>query len=208
MYATDLAIRSINEKEKKESLLIEEYIIDDFEYAFLMFMNNRNEPVHLFDFPYNFKYHSKIDGLPVAGTTNVFMTWMDEIQKYITDPTIEGFILNHTGKTRFEKLKKEKEIKAENERLDLEIKRQTITNTRFTRNIAFVSFFVAGISAFVPALIWWIDKDDVKKTETKIPQLEKVILNQDKLQQSYQDLVKTLIYQDSSKIKLNDKTKK
>src|SRR5690554_6280049 len=62
IYATDLAIRSIKEKEKIESRLIEEHIIDDFEYAFLLFMKNRNEPVHIFDFPPNFKLHSKIDG--------------------------------------------------------------------------------------------------------------------------------------------------
>src|SRR5437868_1404418 len=62
IYVTDEAIRAINEKDKRESRLIEEYIIDDFEYAFLMFMDNRNEPVPLLDFPPNFKYHSKIDG--------------------------------------------------------------------------------------------------------------------------------------------------
>jgi hypothetical protein len=120
VYATDLSIRSINEKYKRESRLIEEHILDDFEYAFLMFMNNRNEPVHLFDFPTNFKYHSKIDGQPVPGSTNAFYDWMTDIEKYIHDPTIDGYILNHTGKVRFEKLKKERELKAEKEILEMQ----------------------------------------------------------------------------------------
>lgn len=188
MYATNLAIRSIKEKEKIESRLIEEQIIDDFEYAFLMFMKNRNEPVHLFDFPPNFKYHSKIDGQPVPGTTNTFYDWMDEVHKYIHDPTIDGYILNHTGEIRFEKLKNEKALKAENERLDIEAKRQTIEGAKFSRNVAYASLGVAAITALVPLFIWLSDKDKTTKTQTDIPQLQQVIQTQSQIQQNLQDL--------------------
>lgn len=167
IYATDLAIRSINEKEKIESRLIEEQIIDNFEFAFLTLMKNRNEPVHLFDFPSNFKYHSKIDEQPVPRTANTFYDWMDEVHKYIHDPTIDGFILNDTGEARFVKLKIEKALKAENERLDIEVKRQTIVGARFSRNVAYVSLGVAAITAFVPLFIWWADKDKTQKNRNR-----------------------------------------
>lgn len=198
VYATDLSIRSINEKYKRESRLIEEYIIDDFEYAFLMFMNNRNEPVHMFDFPSNFKYHSKIDGQPVPGSTNSFYDWMTEIEKYVDNPTIDGYILNYTGKKRFEKLKREKELKTENERLDTEIKKQTVIGTRFSRNVAYISLVIALVAAFVPLIIWWFDKDKVQETKTELPQLEQVIQAQRQIQQSVQDVQRTLQNLDTS----------
>lgn len=202
IYVTDLAIRSINEKDKRESRLIEEYIIDDFEYAFLMFMDNRNEPVPILDFPPNFKYHSKIDGQPVPGTTNVFYDWMTEIEKYIHDPTIDGYVLNHTGKTRYEKLKKEKALKVENERLDIEVKRKTIEGAKFSRNVAYASLGVAALTAFVPLFIWWADKDKTQKTETEIPQLKQIWQTQQKTQETLQDLQKTIYSIDTSKKKV------
>ena len=134
VYVTDLTIRSIREKEIREHKLINEYIIDDFEYAFLLFMNHRNEPVHIFDFPYDFQYHSKIHMQPVEGHTNLFRDWMDEIHKYIHDPTIDGFILNETGKSRFEKRKREKELQAEKQNLEMQKLRaevESITNVLF-----------------------------------------------------------------------------
>jgi hypothetical protein len=198
MYATDLAIRSINEKEKIESRLIEEHIIDDFEYAFLTFMKSRDEPVHLFEFPPNFKYHSKIDGQTVPGSTKIFYDWMDEIHKYIYDPTIDGYILNHTGEMRLEKLKKEKVLKAENERLDIEVKRQTIEGAKFSRNVAYVSLGVAAITALVPLCIWWADKDKTQKTETEISQLKKVIQTQQQTQETLQNLQKSVYSLDTS----------
>ncbi|WP_121355140.1 hypothetical protein [Flavisolibacter nicotianae] len=198
VYATDLAIRSINEKEKAESRLIEEHIIDDFEYAFLVFMNNRNEPVHDFDFPDNFKYHSKIDGQPIPGTANGFYDWMDEIHKYIDNPTIDGYVLNHTGRTRLEKLKRDKESKAENERLDIKIKRQAIANTKFSRNVTYISLCVAAITAFVPLIIWLADKDRTQKTSTEIPQLKQILQTQQQTQQNFQEIQKILQSLDTS----------
>ena len=198
IYVTDEAIRSINEKDKRESRLIEENIIDDFEYAFLMFMDNRNEPVPILDFPPNFKYHSKIDGQVVPGTTNVFYDWMTEVEKYIDYPTIDGYILNHTGKTRYEKLKKEKALKLENERLDIEVKRQTIEGSKFSRNVAYASLGVAALTAFVPLFIWWADKDKTQKTETEIPQLKQMLQTQQKTQETLQDLQNTIYSLDTS----------
>lgn len=202
IYVTDLAIRSINEKDKKESRLIEEDIIDDFEYAFLMFMDNRNEPVPILDFPPNFKYHSKIDGQPVPGTTNYYYDWMTEVEKYVDYPTIDGYVLNHTGKTRLEKLRKEKALKAENERLDIEVKRQTIEGAKFSRNIAYVSLGVAALTAFVPLFIWLADKDKTQKTETEIPQLKQIWQTQQKTQEILQDLQKTIYSLDTNKKKV------
>jgi hypothetical protein len=202
IYVTEEAIRSINEKDKRESRLIEEYIVDDFEYAFLMFMDNRNEPVPILDFPPNFKYHSKIDGQPVPGTTNSFYDWMTDVEKYIDNPTIDGFILNHTGKTRYEKLKKEKALKAENERLDIEVKRQTIEGAKFSRNVAYASLGVAALTAFVPLFIWWADKDKTQKTETEIPQLKQILQAQQKTQETLQDLQKKIYSLDTSKKKV------
>jgi len=198
IYVTDLAIRSINEKDKRESRLIEEYIIDDFEYAFLMFMDNRNEPVPILDFPPNFKYHSKIDGKPVPGTTNSFYDWMTEVEKYIDYPTIDGYILNHTGKTRYEKLKREKALKADNERLDIEVKRQTIAGAKFSRNVAYISLLVAVITATVPIFIWLADRDKTQKTETEMPQLKQVIQSQSQTQQILQKLQKSIYSLDTS----------
>lgn len=120
VYVTDLTINSIREKEIREHKIINEHIIDDFEYAFLLYMNNRNEPVHIFDFPYDFQYHSKIHMQPVEGHTNLFRDWMDEVQKYIHDPTIWGFVLNETGKTRFEKRTKDKELEVEKQNLEMQ----------------------------------------------------------------------------------------
>jgi hypothetical protein len=198
VYVTELAIRSVNEKDKKESRLIDEYIIDDFEYAFLMFMHNRDEPVELFDFPPNFKYHSKIDGQMVNGNPNLLNDWMSEIDMYITDPTIDGFVLNHTGKMRYAKLKKDIKLKEENEALDIEVKKQTIAGTKFSRNIAYASLFVAGLSAFITFGIWLIDKDKTQKTSTEIPQLRKLTQAQEKLQQTLQDVQRTLQSLDTS----------
>jgi len=198
IYVTDNAIRAINEKDKRESRLIEEHIIDDFEYAFLMFMDNRNEPVPILDFPPNFKYHSKIDGQMIDGNPNVLNDWMSEIEMYINDPTIDGFILNHTGKKRYEKLKVEKKLKADNESLDVELKRQTIEGAKFSRNVAYVSLGVAAITAFVPLFIWWADKDKTQKTETEIPQLKQILQTQQQTQETLRDLQKTIYSLDTS----------
>ena len=120
VYITDLAKVSLENKRRRESAIINEHIIDDYEYAFLLFMHNRNEPVPMFHFPYEFQNYSKIHMQPVEGHTNLFYDWMDEIQKYIDDPTIDGYILNEAGKARFEKLKKEKELKTERENLEMQ----------------------------------------------------------------------------------------
>lgn len=198
IYVTDAAIRAINEKDKRESRLIEEYIIDDFEYAFLMFMDNRNEPIPLLDFPKNFKYHSKIDGQMIDGNPNLLNDWMSEIEMYITDPTIDGFILNHTGKKRYEKLKDEKKLKANNESLDIEVKKQTIEGAKFSRNVAYASLGVAAVTAFVPLFIWWADKGNVQKTETEMPQLKQLIQTQSQIQETLQALQKTIYSLDTS----------
>jgi hypothetical protein len=198
IYVTDEAIRAINEKDKLESRLIEEYIIDDFEYAFLMFMDNRNEPVPILDFPSNFKYHSKIDGQMIDGNPNLSNTWMSEIEMYITAPTIDGYILNHTGKMRYAKLKKDRKLKEDNEILDIEVKRQTIVGARFSRNVAYASLGVAAITAFVPLIIWWMDKDKTQKTETEIPQLKQIIQKQQQTQETLLDLQKTIYSLDTS----------
>ncbi len=201
VYATELAIRSINEKDKRESRLIEEYIIEDFEYAFLMFMDNRNEPVPILDFPPNFKYHSKIDGQMIDGNPNLLNDWMSEIDMYITAPTFDGYILNHTGKVRYAKLKKDRKLKEDNEVLDFEVKRQTIVGAKFSRNVAYVSLGVAAITAFVPLIIWCVDKDKTQKTETEIPQLKQIMQNQQKTQETLQQLQKTVYSLDTSAIK-------
>ena len=198
IYATELAIKSINEKDKRESRLIEEYIIEDFEYAFLMFMDNRNEPVPLLEFPPNFKYHSKIDGQMIDGNPNLLNDWMSEIEMYITDPTIDGYILNHTGKVRYAKLKKDRRLKEDNELLDIEVKRQTIEGAKFSRNVAYVSLGVAAITAFVPLFIWWAGKDKTQKTETEIPQLKQLIQTQQQTQETLQSLQNTIYSLDTS----------
>lgn len=198
IYATDLAIKSINEKDKRESRLIEEYIIEDFEYAFLMFMDNRNEPVPLLDFPLNFKYYSKIDGQMIDGDPNLLNDWMSEINMYITDPTIDGYILNHTGKVRYAKLKKDRRLKEDNEILDIEVKKQTIEGAKFSRNVAYFSLGVAAITAFVPLFIWWADKDKIQKTETDIPQLKQISKTQQQTQEILQGLQKTVYSLDTS----------
>jgi len=205
IYATDLAINSIKEKEKRESMLIEEQMIEDgFEYAFLSFMDNRNEPVHTFDMPENFPYHSKIHMEKVAGSEGLYKTWEDQISKYIIDPTIDGYVLNHAGKTKLAKLKKEKLFREENEGLDIEIKKQTVAGTRFSINVAFASLFVAGLAAFIPLVTWWMDKDSVQKTSTEIPQLQQVIQNQEQIQQNFQEIRKTVQNLDSSVKKLKN----
>lgn len=198
IYVTDLAIRSINEKDKRESRLIEEYIIDDFEYAFLMFMDNRDEPVPMLDFPPNFKYHSKIDGQMIDSNPNLLNDWMSEIDMYIIAPNVDGYILNHTGKVRYAKLKKDRRLKEENETLDIEVKRQTIIGTKFSRNMAYASILVAGLSVFATIGIWFIDKGKTEKTNTEIPQLQQVIQTQEQIRQSLQDVQRTLQNLDTS----------
>lgn len=207
IYVTNEAIRSINEKDKRESRLIEEYIIDDFEYAFLMFMDNRNEPVPILDFPPNFKFHSKIDGQMIDGNPNLLTDWMSEVHMYITNPTIDGFVLNHTGKTRYAKLKRDRKLKEDNELLDIESKKQTIEGAKFSRNVAYVSLGVAAITAFVPLIIWWVDREKTQKTETEIPQLKQIQQTQQKTQETLQALQKTVYSLDTSvkKIKIVSK---
>ena len=144
----------------------------------------------------------KYDGQPVPGSTNSFYDWITEIEKYVDNPTIDGYILNHTGKTRFEKLKKEKALKAENERLDIEVKRQTIEGAKFSRNVAYASLGVAALTAFVPLFIWWADNGKTQKTETEIPQLKQIWQTQEKTQETLQDLQKAIYSLDTSKKKV------
>lgn len=199
IYVTELAIKSIHEKDKKESRLIEEQIVEDgFEYAFLTFMDNRNEPVPMLDMPGNFAYHSEIHMEPIAGSESAYRTWDDQIHKYIIDPTIDGHILSHAGKTKLAKLKKEKSFKEENESLDIQIKQETIAGTKFSRNVTYASLFVAGLAAFIPLVIWWVDKDNVQKTSTEIPQLQQVIQTQEQIQQTLQDQQKPIYSLDTS----------
>ena len=203
IYVTDEAIRSINEKDKRESRLIEEQIVEyGFEYAFLTFMDNRNEPVPLLDMPSNFAYHSTIHMQPVEGKEGLYRTWEDEIFKYITDPTIDGYILNHTGITKLAKLRKEKKLKEDNEALDIQIKQQTVSNTIFTRNVAYFSLFFALLAAFIPLLIWWLDKDKIQEMKTEIPQLQQIQQTQQQIQENLQDVQKTLRNLDTSVMKI------
>ena len=81
------------ERRIEERKIINEYILEDFEFAFLRYMRHRNEPVNILFFPPEFEYHSKIHMKPVEGQTNVFTDWMDEIYKYIHDPTIRRLYL-------------------------------------------------------------------------------------------------------------------
>ncbi len=166
-----------------------------------MFMDNRNEPVPILDFLPNFKYHSKIDGQMIDGNPNLLNDWMSEVDMYITAPTIDGYILNHTGKARYAKLKKDRKLKQENEVLDIEVKRQTIVGAKFSRNVAYVSLGVAAITAFVPLIIWRVDKDKAQKTETELPQLKEIMQNQQKTLETLQHLQKTVYSLDTSAIK-------
>lgn len=166
VYITDLAKSSIDYKEKKESRLINEQIIDDYEYAFLQFMHNRNEPVPMFHFPYEFQYHSKIHMQPVEGSPNTYRDWFDEVYKYVEDPTVDGFILNHIGRTRFEKLKKEKELKIERENLEMQKLRTEVENltniifdyptTKWRAKYSFYLSILAVIIAGLVLLLRWI----------------------------------------------------
>lgn len=199
IYATDLAIRSVYEKDRRENLLIEEQMVEDgFIHTFLTFMNNRDEPVLILDMPNNFAYHSEIHMKPVEGKDGLYRTWEDEVYKYIENPTIDGYVLNHAGKTMLAKLNREKRQRQESEVLDIEVKRQTVTGTRFSRNVAYISLFVAAITAFVPIFIWWKDKDKTQKTKTEIPQLEQAIQTQQQTQQILQDVQRTLQSLDTS----------
>lgn len=203
IYVTEEAIRPINEKDKRESRLIEEQIIEyGFEYAFLTFMDNRNEPVPLLDMPGNFAYHSEIHMEKIAGSENSYRTWEDQIYKYITDPTIDGYILNHTGKTRLAKLRKDKKLKEDNEALDIQIKQQTVSGTIFSRNVAYLSLLFALLAAFIPLFIWWLDNDKIQETKTEIPQLQQIQQTQQQIQQNLQDVQKTLQSLDTSVIKV------
>lgn len=115
VYATDLALRSLYNKYKKERQLINKHIVDDYEFAFLEFMHNRNEPVPMLHFPTEFLSHSKIHLQPVKGSPGLYRDWFDEVYKYVDESNIHGYILNDLGKSRFEKLKIEKELKEEKE---------------------------------------------------------------------------------------------
>lgn len=163
-----------------------------------MFMDNRNEPVPLLDFPPNFRYHSKIDGQMIDGNPNLLNDWMSEINMYITAPTINGYILNHTGKVRYAKLKKDRRKKEDNEILDIEVKKQTTEGAKFSRNVAYVSLGVAAITAFVPLFIWWADKDKTQKTQTEIQQLKQILQTQQQTQETLQGLQKTVYSLDTS----------
>jgi len=166
VYITDLAKRSVDYKEKRESMLINEQIFDDYEYAFLQFMHNRNEPVPMFHFPYEFQYHSKIHMQPVEGYTNLYRDWFDQVEKYVHDPTIDGYILNHAGVTRFEKLKKEKELKTERENLEMQKLRTEVENltnivvdyptTKWRAKYSFYLSILAVVIAGLLLLLRWI----------------------------------------------------
>lgn len=120
-YVTDYGKRCLDHKYQKERDLINEHILDNYEYAFLEFMNNRNEPVPMFHFPIEFQIHSEKN-----------REWMDDIYKYIIDPNEYGYILNSLGKSRFEKLKREKDLKVNRDNLEMQKLRgdvDIITNT-------------------------------------------------------------------------------
>lgn len=110
------------------------------------------------------------------------------------------FIGKENGLQNFlnEQTKKEK-AQAEIENLDIQIKRLTVENTKFTRNIAFASLFVAALSTAVPIILWFIDKGSVKEPQLELPHTEKGIQIQGQVQQNSQDIQKILLYQDTLK---------
>jgi len=134
IYVTDEAINAINEKDKIEGRFIEKLIIEDgIEYAFLTFMENRNEPVPILDMPGNFEFHSEIHMEPINGSETSFRTWDDQIHKYITAPNVDGYILNYTGKIKLAQLKKEKKDKEDKEQLELASINSSIRTSLLTR---------------------------------------------------------------------------
>lgn len=124
------------------------------------------------------EYYQRTTGHKIFSRTN---DWIDKLEGLSYFLEVNGF--------RGVYYKQKKEI--ERDELDTILKRQTISNTKSTRNFAYFSLGVAAITALVPLFIWCLDYGKTQSTKTEVPQLETVIQNQLKLQQSIYDVQKT-----------------
>lgn len=95
------------------------------------------------------------------------------------------------------KEKEAKELKAENEKLDLAIKRQTVSGTNFSRNVTYYSLFIASLSIIVPVIIWVMDKDDEKQSQLEPLLIQKELQMHQQVQKNSQDIQKILLTQDT-----------
>lgn len=89
-------------------------------------------------------------------------------------------------------------LKKERELLDDKVKKITIGNISLNKYAPLLSLFVAALAIAVPVAIKIMSKDTVIKTESTLPQLERVIQQQDTeikiLQENLDSLKKILKY--------------
>ena len=163
-YITDFAKRCLEDKYRKERDLINENILDNYEYAFLEFMNNRNEPVPMFHFPVEFINHSEIHGKAVEGSPGSYLDWFGEVNKYVEAPNVYGYVLNSLGKSRFNKLSKENKTKEEKGNLEMQKLRgdvdniaNTLTDYPNVQSRSIWALRVAIIVAVIELLKWIVE---------------------------------------------------
>ena len=117
---------------------------------------------------------------------------------YLIIKSIPGFSITHTDKVYlsedarklFIKEKEEKEKFAEKDILDTKLKQISLSSLKVNKWLPVYALGIAIITTVVPFIIYYISNGDTQKTETSIPQLQKVLQTQEhrlQMQQQFQD---------------------
>ena len=122
----------------------------------------------------------------------------DEDDPNALHPGTKLYFISDAGKWYYQSLLNEKE----NEDLEGAIKKQTISNTTFTKNVTYFSLGVALVVGIIPLIIFFIERGEVKKTQVIIPEIKEILQEQRDLKESVQDISSAIHYADTAKKKV------
>lgn len=100
--------------------------------------------------------------------------------KYLDDIEHKTYTISAAGNNYYEYLKNE----YDNELLDAREKVHSIRQGRFSINVAYISLGLAALTALVPIITWYSDRNKTQKTHTEVPQLQQVTQCIQELQQN------------------------
>lgn len=199
LLLTDLAVNLLTDYETTETNSILSDIVNvDYEFALLKYLDWRNEFVNADECPKILQ-----DFAPFLNNFNLpsgmLIDNLFKLKNYLEEKN-HWYRLNDFGKQylniRTSKIKKEKRKK----KLEDTILRNTVSSTRFQRNVTSVSLLIALVAGLIPLFIYLADRDKKVKLDNT-PEIQKLLETQQALQKSIQEIQRTYQAKDTSATK-------
>lgn len=184
-WLTDSTIYQFEEYKKNETeQILKDIINSGYEFALLNYLNRRDEFISSTEFPKileNFAPFLNNFNLP----SGMLIDNLFKLKNYIEEKN-QWYKLKEFGKQYLETLISKQKAEKEKRKLENKILQDTVSTTKFQRNVTYVSLLVALFAGLIPLFIHFADRN--KKVEVEIPEMKHLLQIQQSLQKNNQEI--------------------